>query len=359
METIALTEVRDEAQRAFDICNACRYCEGFCAVFQEMTEHRTFDISQIDHLANLCHNCTACYHACQYKPPHEFNLNVPKTLAELRPLTWQDHAWPRSFAKLLETNGLKVSLAMSLVFSIFLIGAFTFIDQTNLTSVHTGPGAFYAVIGHGMIVLLAGSASLWAILATFISARTFNRSLGVRRSVSWSDVFSDLVTLKHLGGGHGEGCNEEDDAFSNRRRLFHHLTMWGFLLCFAATCVATVYELALGWMSPFPFFSLPVMLGSIGGIGLILGPIGFLLTHNKFHPETKNRGGMDVAFIVLLLLISVTGFLLLGLRDTSAMGSLLAIHLSFVITFFVTLPYTKFVHAIYRTISLVHFHRKD
>ena len=101
------------------------------------------------------------------------------------------------------------------------------------------------------------------------------------------------------------------------------------------------------------------MLGSIGGIGLILGPIGFLLTHNKFHPETKSRGGMDVAFIVLLLLISVTGFLLLGLRDTSAMGSLLAIHLSFVITFFVTLPYTKFVHAIYRTISLVHFHRKD
>ena len=358
METIALTEHRDEAQRAFDICNACRYCEGFCAVFQEMTEHRTFDVAKIDHLANLCHHCTACYHACQYKPPHEFNVNVPKTLAELRPLTWQAHAWPRPFAKLLETNGLLVSLTMSLLFSLCLIGAFLFIDRANLTGVHTGPGAFYAVIGHGMIVLLAGSASVWAIWATIMSGRTFSRSLGQRTSVSWGALFSDLVTLKHLGGGHGEGCNEEDDAFSNRRRVFHHLTMWGFLLCFAATCVATVYELVLGWMSPFPFFSLPVMLGTFGGLGLILGPIGFLISHRKFHPDTRTSTGMDITFLVLLMLISVTGFLLLGLRETSAMGTLLAIHLALVLTFFITLPYTKFVHAIYRSIALVHFHRK-
>ena len=28
-------------------------------------------------LANLCHNCGACLHACQYAPPHEFAVNVP------------------------------------------------------------------------------------------------------------------------------------------------------------------------------------------------------------------------------------------------------------------------------------------
>lgn len=359
MQRIATAEIRAEATRALEICNACRYCEGFCAVFQEMTNHRTFPGPTVDHLANLCHNCTACYHACQYKPPHEFNLNLPGSLADLRTLTWQEHAWPRPLARLLDQRGLLVSMTMALLFTLMLITAFTLIDHTTLTAVHTGPGAFYEVIGHGMIVALAGAASVWAILALTVAAASYRRSLGRRSETDWAAVLRDIGQLSHLGGGHGEGCNEEDDAFSNQRRFFHHLTMWGFLLCFAATCVATVYELILGWMSPFPLFALPVVLGSLGGLGLIIGPVGFLYTHRKFHPDTKPTGGMDLVFLILLLLISVSGFALLGFRESSGMGVLLAGHLALVLTFFVTLPYTRFVHALYRTIALIHFHSKS
>ncbi len=38
------------------------------------------------------------------------------------------------------------------------------------------------------------------------------------------------------------------------------------------------------------------------------------------------------------------------------MGVLLAVHLGFVMALFATLPYGKFVHALYRFAALVRFH---
>ena len=64
--------------RQMQICNACRYCEGFCAVFPAMTRRLEFSAADLHFLANLCHNCGACLHACQYAPPHEFAVNVPQ-----------------------------------------------------------------------------------------------------------------------------------------------------------------------------------------------------------------------------------------------------------------------------------------
>jgi precorrin 3B synthase CobZ len=67
--TLTATE---EARRQIEICNACRYCEGYCDVFPAMTRQRAFSDGDITQLANLCHNCRGCYYACQYTEPHEF-----------------------------------------------------------------------------------------------------------------------------------------------------------------------------------------------------------------------------------------------------------------------------------------------
>jgi citrate/tricarballylate utilization protein len=65
---------------------------------------------------------------------------------------------------------------------------------------------------------------------------------------------------------------------------------------------------------------------------------------------------MDVAFLALLFLTGLTGLLLLALRETAGMGSLLAIHLAMVLALFATMPYGKFVHAGYRLAALVRYH---
>ena len=66
--------------------------------------------------------------------------------------------------------------------------------------------------------------------------------------------------------------------------------------------------------------------------------------------ETRSHGR---SFLALLFLSSLTGLLLLALRETGAMGWLLAIHLGVVLGLFLTLPYGKFVHGIYRSAALV------
>jgi citrate/tricarballylate utilization protein len=75
------TRILEEADRLMTVCNSCRYCEGLCAVFPAMEMRRAFSDGDLNYLANLCHGCGACYTDCQFSPPHEFNVNVPKTLA--------------------------------------------------------------------------------------------------------------------------------------------------------------------------------------------------------------------------------------------------------------------------------------
>src|SRR5947208_48706 len=78
-----------------EVCNACRYCEGYCAVFPALERRRRFTPADVVYLANLCHDCRACFYACMYAPPHEFGVNIPKALAEVRERTYADYALPR------------------------------------------------------------------------------------------------------------------------------------------------------------------------------------------------------------------------------------------------------------------------
>lgn len=356
------TAAIDEARRVMNICNACRYCEGLCATFQAMSEQRAFSDNNLDYLANLCHNCTACYHDCQYVPPHTFNLNVPRALTALRVETYQKYAWPGFMARLFQRNGLVMSLLTAASLAVVLVLTFALQKPDVLMATHTGPGAFYEVISHAVMVGVAGVTFGFSIVALLVGFVRFVRAgdepdgkaSGVAAVAKAS---SDAATLKYLDGGHGEGCNTKDEGFSNQRRYYHQFTMWGFLLCFASTSVATIYDYGLGLIAPYPFFSLPVLLGTLGGIGLLIGPAGLLWVklQSDTRPMLVRHYGMDYAFLALLFMISLTGMLLLGLRETSAMGVMLAIHLGFVLAFFISLPYSKFVHAVYRFAALLRF----
>src|SRR5919205_717844 len=98
-----------EADRLMTVCNSCRYCEGLCAVFPAMEMRRAFPDGDLNYIANLCHGCGACYYDCQFAPPHEFNVNVPVNLAQVRAESWRSYAWPPAFAGLFARNGLWIS----------------------------------------------------------------------------------------------------------------------------------------------------------------------------------------------------------------------------------------------------------
>jgi citrate/tricarballylate utilization protein len=345
-----------DARRAIEICNACRYCEGFCAVFPAMTLRREFEDQQLDYLANLCHNCRGCFYSCQYAPPHEFGINVPKLFSELRLESYQNYAWPRPLAALFRRSGTILSLATIAGIAALLILTVALADREATFGANSGPGSFYAVIPWAVMASVAGFSFLFAILALCISGMRFWRATGggritfaaIRRAVS------DVATLRNLGGG-GNGCNDLSERYSTTRRRFHHAMFYGFLLCFASTSVATLYDHFLGLVAPYPFLSLPVQLGFWGGIGLLVGTTGlaWLKVVGDSAPTTPIVTGGDFALLLLLALTALTGLLLLGLRETGAMGVLLAVHLGTVLTLFLFTPYSKMVHGLYRSLALL------
>src|SRR3546814_17973779 len=137
----------------------------------------------------------------------------------------------------------------------------------------------------GLVFLLAGMAlgiglvKFWRGVSPPVAASQHKGEAAV-------EAAHDALSLKYLDGGHGDGCNNEDDRFSLWRRRFHHFTFYGFMLCFAATSVATLYHYLLDYQAPYPIFSLPVQLGIFGGIGFLICPAGLLWLYIRCLPLT-------------------------------------------------------------------------
>ncbi|MCW3476427.1 tricarballylate utilization 4Fe-4S protein TcuB [Limobrevibacterium gyesilva] len=350
------TEAVADARRAMEICNACRYCEGFCAVFPAMELRREFAAADLSYLANLCHGCRGCFYACQYAPPHEFGINLPKSFAEVRAESYEQYAWPQPLARLLKRNGTVVSLVAAMGVALVLVLTALLQSPGVLTGTHTGPGAFFAVIPYSVMVWVASATFLYALLALAMSAVNFWRDAGAGspRGKPLLQAVRDALTLKNLGGG-GDGCNYPDESFSGVRKWLHHAMFYGFMLCFASTSVATVFHHFLGWVAPYSLLSAPVILGTLGGLGMVVGTFGLIWMKVIADPAPAARAllGGEYALLFLLLMVALTGLVLLALRATGAMGVALAVHLGFVLALFLMLPYSKFVHGIHRSAALL------
>ncbi|MDE0306875.1 MAG: tricarballylate utilization 4Fe-4S protein TcuB [Albidovulum sp.] len=344
-----LAETISEARRQSEICNACRYCEGYCSVFPSMHGHRSFSDGDITHLANLCHNCRGCYYACQYTAPHEFDINLPRALAEVQVASWKGFAWPSGFAALFDRSGVTISaaLALSIAFLFWL---------ATLVRPESGDG-FYAYMSHGLMLAVFIPAFLAPLISLGISLRRYWRSAG--GELTWRGIAASLRSagrMSNLSGGHGEGCNfEDEDRFSNARRWLHQAALYGFILCFASTCSGTLLHYGFGFEAPYSIFSLPKILGVPGGVLLCAGTLGLAYLKTK---ADRNLGavrlwGGEMAFILLLFSVSFSGLALYAATGTTAVSWLLPLHLGFVLAFFLTAPYSKMAHGFYRLAALL------
>lgn len=343
-------DLLQEARRQAEICNACRYCEGYCAVFPALHRERAFADGDITQLANLCHNCRGCYYACQYTAPHEFDLNLPKALAEVRRDSWEAYAWPQPVARRFHTHGGAIALISVLAF------ALTFLAIRAIGSV--GGEGFYAVLSHTAMVLIFLPAFLLPLFSVAVSLHRYWRAVGGTR-VRMQDVrtaLSEVANMKNLAAGHGDGCNfEDEDRFTHARRYAHQAILYGFLLCFASTSAGTILYYAFDMPAPYPFWSLPKLLGIPGGILLTVG-CGWMAALKLCSDRTLGDAGAwsgDFGFIALLGVVGLSGLALYWLGETPALAVLLALHLGAVLSFFLLMPFTKMAHGFYRLAALI------
>jgi citrate/tricarballylate utilization protein len=343
-------DLRQEARRQIEICNACRYCEGYCAVFPAMTHQKAFADGDITQLANLCHNCRGCYYACQYTEPHEFALNLPAALAEVRVESWERLIRPHGFSRLFQTNGTAIAGLLVVTLAWFFWVLFAFRPESGV--------GFYAHLSHNVMVAIFVPVFLAPLALIAWSVRDYWREVGggsVRLAHIWS-ALGAAGRMKNLSGGHGEGCNFEDgDRFTDWRRVFHQLMMYGFLLCFASTSVATLMHYVLDWKAPYSLLSLPKLLGVPGGLMMVVGAFGLARLKMKADPELGARRVWkgEMAFILLLGAVAATGLGLYAVKGSGLVPTVLAIHLATVMTLFLLMPYSKMVHGFFRLAALV------
>jgi len=338
----------DEAQRQLGICNSCRYCEGYCGAFQALTRYRSFDEATVTHMANLCHNCRGCYYACQYTEPHEFDLNIPALFANVRAQSWEQHVRPQSLTRIMQRS-VWPYIVLVLFFIVLLsagIGAPWWSDSP-----------FYASISHNTMVLLFFPLFVLPLVSVAIGVRSYWRSVGGQslRLKDLQGAFKSAATLKQLNGGQGQGCNyESGERFSSTRRWAHQATMYGFLLCFLSTSIATGYHYLLDYPAPYPLFSLPKLAGVVGGLLLSVGCAGLLSLKRNSEATLGSikRQSAEYAFVSLLLAVGVTGLLLYWTKGTGLAAFLLIIHLAVVSAFFVAIPYSKMTHGFFRLAAL-------
>jgi citrate/tricarballylate utilization protein len=356
-------ELFAEADRQLTLCNACRYCEGYCAVFQAIELRREFDKGDVFYLSNLCHDCRACYYACMYSPPHEFAINIPKILSEARVASYQRWSWPGFLARAFAERRVAWLLGSD-VAAVVLALALLLIPASSLWSAHHGFGAFYEVIPYAVMVGAAIGLSAFWLAVWLRGAVSCWREIGVVCGAGGMKAIARAMGaalgLRYLQGG-GPGCSYPEEKPSAVRRIFHSLVFWGFAGDFVATTLAYIYQDWLHELPPYSLGSAPVIFGAVGGVSLLVGCLGLIWCKLRSDRAPMGAGGygLDYDFLGILALTALTGLLTLSLRATPALGSLLAFHLALVAALFITAPYGKFVHAIYRFLALVKYYAEQ
>ncbi|MBV7407421.1 tricarballylate utilization 4Fe-4S protein TcuB [Maritimibacter sp. DP1N21-5] len=343
------TDLLEEARRQAEICNACRYCEGYCSVFPALHAERAFSDGNLTQLANLCHNCRGCSYACQYTAPHEFNLNLPQALANVRQDSWESFAFPRAAGTAFQKHGLRIAVATVIGFALLF-----WVIRALPTA---GGDGFYAALSHNAMVAIFLPAFLFPLASIAISLRRYWRHIGAGpfRPAHLVAAFRQVANMRNLKGGHGDGCNfEDEDRFSHARRRAHQAVMYGFLLCFASTSAGTILHYIFDLPAPYGFWSLPKLLGVSGGLLLVVGCAEMIRLKLRADPDLGATGafGGEVAFVGLLGFVGLSGLVLYALGQTAMMPALLAIHLGAVLAFFLLTPFTKMAHGFYRLAAL-------
>src|SRR5687767_9494038 len=190
------------------VCNACRYCEQFCPVFPAMERRLTFAKADLHYLANLCHNCGECLYACQYAPPHEFGINVPRTLAEIRLASYEDYCWPRPLGVAFRRNNLAAGLGLAVALTVVMLASTAVANPGALTRGDRSAD-FYAVVPHGTMVTLFGGVFGFVLVALAVGVSRFWNERWAdfsknTKSAQGSFPFRalrDVLTLRHLHGG--------------------------------------------------------------------------------------------------------------------------------------------------------------
>jgi ferredoxin/nitrate reductase gamma subunit len=362
-----LTELKKYGVVNVEKCFNCGNCTAVCPLStdSETFPRRLIRYAQLgikDQLLGskelwLCYNCGECTQTCpQQADPGEFMATARRyAIASYDPL---------GLAKLLYTSPILSSIFLVLLAVVIGFGVYSlhgpmptdtlkFFEFIPSSVIHT-----FGVIGMVVVGLL--------ILVGMVNMILKVRSQGMKGmrtnwlNALWEAVVVDALTQRRFQ----RDCDTATDkpAWYLQKWFVHASMLWGFLGLLLATALDYALELlGLKATGTWVQFWHPIrLLGTIAGLFLVYGTsISIIRRLRKMDEATAHSTVSDWAFLILLWLTGVSGFMLeiavyLPTPAPWAYWTLLG-HISVAAELLMLLPFTKFAHAIYRTIAL-YFH---
>lgn len=312
----------------------------------------------------LCYQCNDCTKYCPR------NARPGDILAAIRSYIYKHYAFPSFMGKALaspKTLPILVLAPVLILFSMMMIfapdanhdGIKDFLQLStvdyNIFLPHSSVDALF-VLGNIIIFLFAaiGFVRFWKGLQV----------AGAERKISFGSAL--IATLKEIIR-HGNFFKCE----ANRPRSWGHILL---IAGFAGAAIATGsvfvfvfiphYLRLLGLENITSFFNVPINLphpvkwiGIIGGIGLMVGGAMLLIRRWTNRDLVGANGYMDYFFLYVIFFTGLTGMLswitrVIGIPMLAYTNYF--IHMVFVFMLLWYMPYSKFAHMIYRTLSLVY-----
>lgn len=336
-----------------------------------------FDKLAADPGAWLCHQCNDCSVRC----PRD--VGPGDVMAAIRAMMVERLAFPAALGKLV--GNVKATWPL-LVFGPILFWLVLLFATTGLGEVpvhhHLQPSAtmgqfFYdQYVPHYLIYAVYFSATGWILLALGSSGFRFWKELGSGAERKGSFIGALIGTCVEIAT-HGKFSSCERGI--PKRRWGHFMVMWGFIGAAITSGFAVVYLYGdtplFSWffkILPFetPGYPVPIShwvkwLGNASAIALVLG--GILLFINRLSTGNKLVGAttaFDRFFLWVVLAVIGTGVLTEIFRFVPGVSPMLGLgvyilHLGVVLSLFLTLPYSKFAHLVYRTLAITHQRMAD
>ena len=292
----------------------------------------------------LCHQCNDCTTHC----PRD--ARPGDVLQVVRGLMVESLAFPRFLGTLVANAGRTwpVLFGVPILFWIALLG---------LSGLLRPPADFHAyeqIVPHALLYAVFFPLSGFVALAALVGGRRYWRLMngatpprsfvaGLRATVV------DIATHSRFGS-----C-----GVARFRHVGHLLLFWGFIGA-AVTSALLIFAIYVqGYELPLPLLHPYKLLGNVSAVSLVSGAVILVVGRLSNGREGGTSTSFDSFFIGAVVLVIATGVAvelvrLLSPGTPAVAVAFYVLHLGVVTTLFVTFPYSKFAHMLYRTLAMIH-----
>jgi quinone-modifying oxidoreductase subunit QmoC len=291
----------------------------------------------------LCHQCNDCTAYCPR------GANPGEVLGAIRKQTIKQYSAPAPLVDIVNKKSLMplIFLVPTILLAVLLSAAGTFgipdgeIIFSKFASVHFLQFVFTPALIFGVAVGFLGMKKFWADMK-----QANNVSTGDLKG-SIIEMIKEFLTHKRF-----KDCGVSADRFTS-----HLLVFYSFVALGIATTIGVLYIDILGIDSPFGLDKglIIKLFGNAGAIALIAGIL--LMMSNRFKNAEKLGVGsyFDWLLISTIGIVAISGFLaqLMRIAGVAPIAyPIYFIHLVFVFSLFVYLPFSKLAHVFYRGAAL-------